>query len=72
MNKNKGVLITGLWNNERNGQDFLIGRVSGNLNAIVIKNKNRRDHKDPTHILYFFNGNKNEILDFVGEHYEEQ
>ncbi|MCE3047807.1 hypothetical protein [Helicobacter kayseriensis] len=68
--KNEGTLITGLWENRKNEKIFYIGRISGNLNAILVENKNKRNENDPTHLLYFFNGKKDEILDFVGERYE--
>ncbi|EAJ2846395.1 TPA: hypothetical protein SBB50_001767 [Campylobacter jejuni] len=51
-------LITGLWKHKNlKGEEVLIGRIGGNLNAVVVKNPNfDKNDKKPEFLLYFFNG----------------
>lgn len=73
-NTNSETLITGLWKQEKNGKSFYIGRISPNLNAVIVENKSRRVGKnDPTHLLYFFNGSMEEAKkNFFGEQYVQE
>lgn len=49
-------LITGLWKHENeHGEEFLIGRIGHNLNAVVVQNKTKEGNQPDFH-LFFFNG----------------
>ncbi|EAI3906319.1 TPA: hypothetical protein R1703_001357 [Campylobacter lari] len=65
--KQQGSLITGLWKHKNaKGDEILIGRIGGNLNAVVVKNpKYNKNTKNPEFLLYFFNGQQDiENLEF--------
>lgn len=70
-NQQNSSLITGLWKHENiQGENILIGRIGGNLNAVVVKNPNYKEgSKNPDFLLYFFNGKYQDIdnLNFSNE-----
>ncbi|ECP8539934.1 TPA: hypothetical protein ACTN4L_001728 [Campylobacter jejuni] len=59
----QGSLITGLWKHKNaKGEDVLIGRIGGNLNAVIVKNPHyKKGSKNPDFLLYFFNGKVEDI-----------
>jgi hypothetical protein len=66
----KTTLITGLWEHSNHNGKYMIGRIGSNLYAVVIPYKEKKD-KQPDYMLFFVNGSKDDISNFVSKKFEE-
>lgn len=66
-NMKNSTLITGLWQHENeNGEEFLIGRIGHNLNAVIVQNKTKEGNQPDFH-LFFFNGSVDDAKKAIAE-----